>query len=131
MSWGSETGSTGHPPVAITTYTPKGELGMPAESTAELRQRVCAALDFVAPQEGREAMRAQNIWLVREMTKTVKLEHLTADEIAVIVSALAPAHGRVLLESGLGIGADPAIAPVLALVRRDAAAQLGDQVADL
>lgn len=104
----------------------------PPETTAELRQRVCAALEFVAPPEGREAMRAQNIWLIREMMRTVKPEHLTDDEIAVVVSALAPAHGRVLLESGRV--SDPAVAtlaPVLALIQGDAAPQLGDQAADL
>lgn len=102
------------------------------ETTAEIRQRVCAALEFVAPPEGRGAMRTQNIWLIREMMRTVKPEHLSDDEIAVVVSALAPAHGRVLLESGWrGVGGNPAVAPVLALVRADAAAQLGDEAADL
>lgn len=104
------------------------------ETAAELRQRVCAALDFVAPQEGREAMRAQNIWLIRKMFDDgVKPEHLTDDEIVVIVSALAPAHGRMLLERGAVAG--PALphrlAKVLALVPGDASPQLGDKAADL
>lgn len=76
-------------------------------------------------------MRVQNVWLIREMMRTVKPEHLTDEEIAVIVSALAPAHGRVLLERGI---ADPTLtpdAPILTLIRRDAAPELGDQVADL
>lgn len=104
------------------------------ESVADLKQRVCAALEFVAPPGGSEAMRVQNIWLIREMMRTVKPEHLTDEEIAVVVSALAPAHGRVLLERGFGgdgTVADPALAPILTLIPRDTAPQLGNQAADL
>lgn len=104
------------------------------ETTADLRQRIDAALEFAAPPEGREAMRVQNIWLIREMMKRVKPEHLTDDEIAVVVSALAPAHGRVLLECG-GVS-NPAIsgalAKVLTLVHSDdPAPQLGDEATNL
>jgi hypothetical protein len=107
---------------------------MPApELTAELRQRISAALDFVAAADGREAMRARNIWLIRETLRVVKPEHLTDDELAVIVSTLASAHGRVLMEHN-GVS-DPALvplAPVLTLIASaDTSTEFADEPADL
>lgn len=136
MSWDSETGFYGSPAGGNTLSNPNGgggRLPMPApESAADLRQRISAALDFVAPAEGREAMRVRNIWLIRETLKTVKPEHLTDDEIAVIVSTLAAAHGRVLLELGVSDPLRIPLAPVLALVRTgDAAAKFADESTDL
>jgi hypothetical protein len=54
--------------------------------------------------------------LIREMTRTVKLEHCTDDEIAVMVSALAAAHGRLLERAAV---ADPPMAKVLTLIPRE------------
>jgi excinuclease UvrABC ATPase subunit len=40
------------------------------------------------------ATREQNIWLIREMFKTVKPEHLTDDEIAAMAEILKAAQDR-------------------------------------
>jgi hypothetical protein len=103
---------------------------MSGNESVDIQQRVRAALDFAAPPGGGAAMRAQNTWLIREMMRTVKLEHLSDQEIAVMVSALAAAHGRLLLLEG-GTVADPVIAPVLTLIPRDAGAEFLDEAADL
>ena len=66
--------------------------------------------------------RTQNTWLIREMMLTVKPEHLTDDEIAVVASALASAHSRLRAERVTV--ADAPMAKLLALMPREACAEV-------